>query len=303
MKILVCGGTVFASKYTAKYFRDKGNEVYVLNRNTRPQLDGVRLISGDRHSLGDVLKSYHFDAVLDVTSYNKHDIECLTDSLGGFDNYIMVSSSAVYPETLKCPFKESDPCGANVFWGDYGTNKIEAEKYLQNKVTNAYIIRPPYLYGEMNNLYREAFVFDCAEADRPFYIPGNGEMRLQFFDIDDICRFMEILLQKQPEQHVFNVGNPETVTVSEWIRRCYEVLGKKPRFEYVDKEIPQRSYFPFYDYEYVLDVSGQKYLMPDTKPMEKGLCESYEWYKNNRSAVIKKPLINFIDENFNSSNK
>lgn len=298
MKILVCGGTVFASKYAAKYFRDKGNEVYVLNRNTRAQLEGVKLIEGDRHSLDNRLKEHHFDAVLDVTSYNQYDIECLLGSLGSFDNYIMVSSSAVYPENLKMPFKESDRCGANIYWGDYGTNKIEAEKYLLDKVPNAYVIRPPYLYGEMNNLYREAFVFDCAEADGHFYVPGNGEMKLQFFDIEDMCRFMEILLQKQPNQRVFNVGNSEAVTVSEWVTLCYEVLGKKPHFKRVDGEIPQRSYFPFYDYEYALDVSAQMSLMPDIKPMEKGLCESYEWYRNNRSAVIKKPLISFIDENF-----
>lgn len=275
MKILVTGGTVFASRYTAKYFRDAGAEVYVLNRNTRSQLEGVHL-----------------------TSYNQYDVECLLGSLGSFDNYIMVSSSAVYTETLKMPVKESDPCGANIYWGDYGTNKIEAEKYLLDKVPNAYVIRPPYLYGEMNNLYREAFVFDCAEAGRHFYVPGNGEMKLQFFDIEDMCRFMEILLQKQPEQRVFNVGNPESVTVSEWATLCYEVLGKKPCFKSVDKSIYQRSYFPFYDYEYALDVSAQMKLMSDIKPMEKGLCESYEWYRNNRSAVIKKPLISFIDENF-----
>lgn len=38
-KILVTGGTVFVSKYVAGYFRDNGYEVYVLNRNTKPQLE------------------------------------------------------------------------------------------------------------------------------------------------------------------------------------------------------------------------------------------------------------------------
>ncbi len=34
MKILVTGGTVFVSKFIAEYFASRGNEVYVLNRNT-----------------------------------------------------------------------------------------------------------------------------------------------------------------------------------------------------------------------------------------------------------------------------
>ena len=33
----------------------------------------------------------------------------------------------------------------------------------------------------MHNVYREAFVFECALADRKFYLPKDGEMKLQFF--------------------------------------------------------------------------------------------------------------------------
>ena len=56
-KILVTGGTVFVSRFVASYFAKKGNEVYVLNRNSRPQLPGVTLIEGDRNDLGDKLKA------------------------------------------------------------------------------------------------------------------------------------------------------------------------------------------------------------------------------------------------------
>ena len=63
MKILVTGGTVFVSRFTAKYFAEKGNEVFVLNRGTREQTDGVTLIKADRHALGDCIRNTRFDAV------------------------------------------------------------------------------------------------------------------------------------------------------------------------------------------------------------------------------------------------
>ena len=50
-KPLITGGTVFVSQYIAKYFVAKGDQVTVLNRNTRPQVPGVRLIQADRHDL------------------------------------------------------------------------------------------------------------------------------------------------------------------------------------------------------------------------------------------------------------
>lgn len=296
MKILVTGGTVFASRYTAEYFA-KEHEVYVLNRNTRPQSEGVTLINADRHALGDTIKGYEFDAVIDVTAYNETDVRDLLNALGKFKDYILISSSAVYPETLPQPFKEDMQTGKNSLWREYGTNKIAAEKYLTEHVPNAYIIRPPYLYGKMNNLYREAFVFECAERDMPFYVPYGGELPLQFFDIEDMCRFIAILLEKQPDRRVFNVGNPGTVTAREWAKLCYDVLGKEPEIRGVLLRINQREYFPFYDYGYELDVSAMSALMPDVKPLTQGLAESYEWFRENREKVIRRDYFEYIINN------
>ena len=297
MNILVTGGTVFASRFTAEYFYNKKNNVYVLNRGNHIQPSNVIHIQGDRHHLGNILKKHHFDAVLDITAYNYDDVKLLTEGLGTFDSYILVSSSAVYPETLKQPFHEQQQCGANHYWGDYGKNKLAAEQYVTENIENAYIIRPPYLYGPMNNLYREAFVFECAENNLPFCIPKNGKMPLQFFHIRDMCRFIDILLDKHPSQQIFNVGNAEIIDINKWVELCYHVLNKKPEIKYIDGSVPQRCYFPFLDYSYVLDITRQNELMKNTIPLFDGLCESYEWYKNNRELIRRKPLIDYINQN------
>ena len=59
--ILITGGTVFISRYLAEYYVSKGENVYVINRNTKKQSIGVKLIECDRHFLGDRLKNIHFD--------------------------------------------------------------------------------------------------------------------------------------------------------------------------------------------------------------------------------------------------
>lgn len=298
MKILITGGTVFASRYAAEYFVKKGHEVCVLNRNSRPQSRGVRLIEGDRHALGDRLKHEPFDLVFDITAYNADDVSDLLDGLGEFDSYILVSSSAVYPETLPQPFREDMPLGPNIHWGEYGIDKIAAEKVLLDRCPSAYVIRPPYLYGRINNLYREAFVFNCAAADMPFYVPRGGEMRLQFFDVEDMCRFAEALVEAKPKQRIFNVGNPQTVTVCDWVHACYSVMGKTAVIRSAPADADIRAYFPFRDYEYVLDVAAQCELMPSVKPLEQGLAESYEWYRENEPLVRKKDFIGFIRRGF-----
>ena len=94
-KILVTGGTTFVSKYVAEYFVNAGYEVYVLNRNTRPQVQGAKLIEGDRHNLNGILKDLSFDVVADITAYNEKDIVDFVKELGSYEQYIMISSSAV----------------------------------------------------------------------------------------------------------------------------------------------------------------------------------------------------------------
>lgn len=287
------------SRCAAEYFAGKGDAVYVLNRKHHPQPENTTLIEADRHHLGDLLGQYTFDAVLDITAYTGEDVSLLLDALGhckkAFQDYILISSSAVYPETLPQPFLEEQQTGSNQYWGDYGTNKIAAEEALLQRVPGAYIIRPAYLYGPMNDVYREAFVFECAEKKRKFYLPKKGDMKLQFFHVRDLCRFMETILEKHPSDHIFNAGNEEGISVREWVKQCYKAVGQTPTFVEVEQDIHQRKYFSFADYEYYLDVSRQKALIGSTISLEEGLKESYLWYQGHRQKVDRRGYIEYID--------
>ena len=296
--LLVTGGTVFVSRFVAEYFARRGDTVYILNRGSRPQPQHLNIhpILADRHSLGDTLKGYTFDAVLDVTAYTAADVQALVTALDSVKDYLFVSSSAVYPETLPQPFAENAPCGPNIHWGAYGTNKLAAEQWLADRLPQSYILRPPYLYGPMENLYRAPFVFDCADENRPFCLPGDGQLKLQLFHVEDLCRFIEILLEQHPAQRIFNVGNPQPVTVTQWVNACYQAAHAQPGYLLVDSAAHEQwRYFPFRDYEYLLDVTAQTKLMPQTKPLHEGLAEEYAWYAAHPDEVRRKPYLEYID--------
>lgn len=296
-RILVTGGTVFVSKYVAKYFESKNYEVYVLNRGTKDQIENVNLICADRNNLKDCLLKYSFDAIIDVCGYNQKDIKNILDAVGEFNDYIFISSSAVYPERNEQPFSENQNIGLNSIWGKYGTDKIEAEEYLLSKVPNAYILRPPYLYGPMQNVYRDTFIFECALKNRKFYIPNDGKMKLQFFHVDDLCKVIEKIIEKHPKEHILNVGNTELVDINTFVELCYKVVGAPLEKVYVTNHDNQRDYFSFHNYEYSLDVSRQNQLLSEQKDLFEGLRESYEWFKDNCDEVVKKEYINFIQQN------
>lgn len=296
-KILVTGGTVFVSRTLAEYFVAKGDEVYVLNRNNKPQSKGVILIEADRYNLGESLKNYDFDVVIDANSYTGEEMTLLLDALPTVKDYVFISTSAVYPDVSKQPFTEKTEVGFNNYWTNYGTNKIEAEDILTSRIPDAFILRPAYIYGPYNNAYREAFVFDCAKNKRPFYLPKTGEMKLQFIHMHDICRLVDSLLTNQPKQKIYNVGNEEAPSIKEWVSMCYEIVGETPEFIEVMDDISPLKYFSFADYQYLLNVDHQMEMTKTTIDFKEGLKESWTWYQNNENLVNKRDYQLFIDEN------
>jgi dTDP-glucose 4,6-dehydratase len=235
-----------------------------------------------------------FDAVIAVNTYTKQDAQDLVEALDVVKDFIFISSSAVYPETLPQPFTEEQECGHNAIWGAYGWNKLEAENWLREHVPQAYILRPPYIYGPMETIYRAPFAFECAQAGRPFCLPGKGDEKLQFFHVEDLCRFMEILLERKPDQKIWNVGNPEAVSVLQWVKLCYEAAGT-PLETVCVHDHPQRSFFPFHEYEYFLDVTKQASLMPELKPLAQGIREAYAWYRTHQAQISRRPFTEYID--------
>ena len=102
-------------------------------------------------------------------------------------------------------------------------------------------------------------------------------------------------LIKNPLQKIFNLGNEKTISILDWIKLCYQVVGKNLEVVSVSKNISQRNYFCFYDYEYYLDVTKQKSILENTTSLKDGLEKSYQWYKNNKEKVNRKNYFEFID--------
>lgn len=61
----------------------------------------------------------------------------------------------------------------------------------------------------MHNVYREAFVFECALADRKFYLPKDGEMKLQFFHFHD-CELLNRIQKSVSEKFLSEINRNNT---------------------------------------------------------------------------------------------
>ena len=310
-KVLIMGGSYFIGKKIVDIMKIDNYEITILNRGTKKNEDPtIKQLNCDRNDLSqmkNILKDKKYEVVIDVSCLNAEQATILSQSLNteNLQTIIFISSSAVYKiDELTKPFKESDLVGMNHFWGDYGINKIRAEKYYENFVSNngiqLIILRPPYVYGENNYAQRESFMFDHIINNKPILIPKSN-CSLQFIYTTDLAYIIKTLLNTQlmDQINIFNVGNKESVTVKRWIECCCKAANGKAHvidYDYVSTGRNIRDFFPFYDYDNILDVSKINKLVIYETDFIEGLKVAFEWFSNNKSKINFKENVTFNEK-------
>ncbi len=209
---------------------------------------------------------------------------------------MFISSSAVYDvDNLQIPFTEKDALGENRYWTFYGKGKIDAERYysefLRTKKTDLVMLRPPYIYGEYNYAQRESLIFRQLLEEKPVIIPKSNP-KLQFIYTEDLAAIVDCLLQKDTgKESVFNVGNREAVTSKEWVEACAKAAGKVPEIievDYAGLGRNVRDFYPFFDYDNVLEVSKINGIIEKETDFAEGLKKSFAWFLENKESIVFK---------------
>lgn len=301
-RILVLGGSYFIGKRITEILIDEGYQVYTLNRGSRPKAHPqVQQLTCDRYdaeAMRTVLSGRAFSYVVDVSGLDLRQAQNLTAALDTtqLKGFVFISSSAVYamenpaetPDAVpvSIPIPESADLGANGYWGDYGINKIHAEDHYKTWAPCPLaILRPPYVYGELNYARRESWVFEHLRLGRPIIVPPHNS-RLQFIYTSDLARIVVQLLENKVSG-TFNVGNESGISMRDWVLACAEAAGMEAKVVDCPADAPYtaRQYFPFHDYDNVLAVDRIRAIYKEETPMALGLKRAYDWYVENRESI------------------
>lgn len=301
-QVLVMGGSYFIGKRVVEALLAQDYAVFTLNRGTRPTADArvTNLVCdrNDAEQIRTALNGYTFDFVVDISGLSAQQANILCDALrmDKLQRMVFLSSSSVYDvEHLSIPYKETDPLAENRYWTDYGANKIEAEQAYINRFaeTAAKVIclRPPYVYGPDNYAQRESFVFEHLTNGRPILIP-HADTKLQFIAASDLAAIVTAMLTAPLEAvSIFNVGNRQAVTIQEWIECCAKACGFPATMIEYDCEAhgrTARDFFPFYDYDNVLDVQKIQSVYAEETDFIEGLRSAYTWYCEHKQEIVWK---------------
>ncbi|MGL4913316.1 MAG: SDR family oxidoreductase [Romboutsia sp.] len=294
--ILVMGGSDFIGSTLAKYLIKCGYKVDILTRGKRDvKYKGLgKHFQCDRKiksKLQQNLNNRSYDYIYDMTVYSKEDIKNLIDciELKSLKKYIVLSSGAVYKDSTNNA-KEDNEKGENENWGKYGLGKKEAEDYIINSNLPYIIIRPTYIYGPNNNLYREYYFFERILKEKKIPVPNGKNVTTQFIYIDDLVQVLESLTHNDRVREAYNVTNPQLISWNELIQTCGEVVKKSPIIKLVDVNkinYEEREYFPFRNIDYNLDIDKliEHGLYIPNILLKEGLKKTYKWYYSNKPKL------------------
>lgn len=115
---------------------------------------------------------------------------------------------------------------------------------------------------------------------------------MQFIYTSDLAHIIFNLISCDLEKlSIFNVGDQQAVITREWIDACDKVTNQSAHiieYNYQKDNCLIRDFFPFYDYDNVLDITKIKQLIPSETDFEEGLKQTYTWYVENKNDILFK---------------
>ncbi|MCI0650938.1 MAG: GDP-mannose 4,6-dehydratase, partial [Planctomycetes bacterium] len=196
----------------------------------------------------------------------------------GVRRFIFASSSSVYGERRKVPFREIDPVDHPV--SPYAATKKGGEllchAYHHLYQADVTCLRFFTVYGprQRPEMAIHKFIRLISEGE-PVPMYGDGTARRDFTYIDDIVDGILRALDRASGYAIFNLGNNRMISVAEAIDAIGAALGKTARIERLPAQPGDVS-------TTCADISHSERELgyrPHT-PFEEGIRKAVAWYKD-----------------------
>jgi len=315
MNFLVTGGAGFIGSHVCERLLHDGHSVWAfdeLNDFYDPQLKRANIrslqalakpfefVQGDichGRAVGELFAAVKFDQVIHLAAragvrpsleqpalYQRVNVEGTVNLLEaarshGVKKVTLASSSSVYGVNAKVPFSESDPIFSAI--SPYAASKLACEAlghvYHHIYKMDVAMLRFFTVYGprQRPDLAIHKFTRLIA-AGKPIPVFGDGSTARDHTYISDIVDGVIACTKKEFGYEVFNLGESQTVKLSELIALIEQALGKKA---VIDRQPLQPGDVPvtFADISKAREKLGYQ---PQVR-VEKGIPLFVDWFLKN----------------------
>lgn len=264
MKILVTGSEGSLAQIVIPCLIKEGHEIVGVDNFARygviERERNYEFMAGDLGNtvvVKSIFSNYKFDAVFHfaaliygVVGFHKRPADIIADNNlttinllkfghNSMKKFVYLSSSMVYERSMKWPHKEEDTENIVVMSTSYGLSKYIGERVTQSFYEQYgvdYVIwRPFNIITPFESPEEEGFSHVFADMidkilvkkQNPVNVFGDGEQIRCFTNIYDVADSLaKFSLREEAANQIFNIGNPEPVTIKELAGKIVNI-GKK----------------------------------------------------------------------------
>ena len=268
MNILITGGSGFIGSHLSENLLEKSeNKLFLIDNLLTGSRKNIEHFDNDRvifieHDVQDHIEIeekidyiFHFASAASPVAYTEHTVNTLkAGSIGTINTlglakkhnaeYFLASTSEVYGDPLVTPQTEE-------YWGNVNPNgersMYDEAKRFAEAATATYartydiktkIVRIFNTYGPRMQLHDGRVVTNFivqALNNEDITIHGDGSQTRSFSYVDDTVAGI-IALMESDKYDVFNIGNPNEMTIKELSSVILKLTGSKSKLIY--KELP-----------------------------------------------------------------
>lgn len=331
MKVLAIGATSFIGPHVVRQLAEQGNEVAVFHRGeTEADLPGsTRHIYGDRNALSESRKDFaQFapDVVLDVVPYTEEQTRETVEVFSGLaGRLVAVSSSDVYrnydgwrgksshtPDPV--PLVENAPLREKhyPYRGYEGLDFEYADDYDKILVEEAAgssadlrstVLRLPAVWGPGNEQHRLAGHLRRMVDERPVILLSEEQARWRWTHgyVENVATAITLAVTgEQEDRSLYNVGEENTPTEAERVRKLGEVVGWTGEVIDLPKEdLPHHLQAPFnWQYELATGTDRIREELGYSEPVswEEVLRRTARWERTDLPEAADVEQIDYAAE-------
>ena len=239
LRVTVFGGTGFLGRHLIKYLCNQECVIKVPTRNPAKgyflqplgdvgQINLIKFDLSDNRKLKNLIEDSDIIINLigilfekkrnDFINLHYNFVKRLVDNINlNKKNFIQISALGVnrYKNSL------------------YSRSKFNAEEYIQKNSKKFSIIRPGLIFGPEDNFF-------CKFAKMSLFSPFlplimGGETKFQPVYVEDVCKGIMKILNKNITNQIFEFGGPDIFTFKELLQILLKTINRKKLLIYIPK--------------------------------------------------------------------
>ena len=265
--VLVFGGNRFVGKHLVEELLEQGYNVDMFNRSaTGPDyvMDTCEgnIIQGDRNEPEDLAKIdfTKYDCIVDMCLFFESQFDLIEDRIDKDTNYIFVSSGAANSKYSE-------------HYGDYGHDKKQVERRLQDSKLNYKIVRPSYIVGQGNHRPRLGYYMNKLIHREHIEIAGDGKNVVNVVFVQDVVNQLIRLATTQAKTYEMVEVVGDNIEVIDLVHKVFKyVLDDAYQGDVMLVQDDEKAILPKNDFTFETNWDYTK--------LDDGLKDYAKWYYN-----------------------